>query len=741
MSESAPTCVTVAVNRPLPRLYSYLPDLPARPDLTGRRVLVDFSGSREVAVVTGLGPPPAGAKLKTAQILDPQPLFGPDLRHLLSCASDYYHYALGQCYYTALPALLREGKAASYAQIPGLELTPVQDPKKISAIKSQEQLQILAILAQGAVRRLELRERGISAASENALLKKGLVRKIDLHQDGVPWQSLTGPLTRESGPELNLWQSQAVRSVTACNGYGCFLLQGVTGSGKTEVYLRIIEETLQRGRCALVLVPEIALTPQTFERFYRRFNVPIASLHSALSDRERLDAYLDMQSGRAGILIGTRSALFTPLPNLGLIVIDEEHDSSFKQGDGLRYHAREMCLWRARYCNCPVVLGSATPALESLYRVKQGLYTPLELPKRATGASLPGAELIDLRQEPFTDGLYCGIGQSLERRIGEETAQGNQVVLFLNRRGYARHLICHGCAQILSCPNCDNPLTVHRAEGLLKCHICEYRRPLPARCPGCGSAELLESGFGTEQVERFVRLRYPDAGVVRIDRDTVKDRRDLEESLKSVRQGRSLILLGTQMLAKGHDFPGVTLVGILDVDGSLISDDFRAQESCAQLITQVAGRAGRASRPGTVLLQSHHPEHPLLQQLLNPQAGYPQVAETLLRARLRLNLPPYSCQAYVLCNAPRREDAFLALRELRAGLYARFASNHRLYIGPTLPDKMEKRQNRYHYHLLLSAPARTELDELLAAAQESCLRQGTRSSVRFALEVDPQENC
>ncbi|MGN0909069.1 MAG: primosomal protein N', partial [Succinivibrio sp.] len=614
--------VKVAVNRPLRDAFTYSVDAKDPGKVVGARVRVRFAGSEAVGIVTavcaasdaGVSP----SRIQKAELLDPDGLIPPDVRAMVEFGSRYYHHPIGQCYATAIPKLLRDGARCAYAEIPALKLSESQDAGALAKTRSKEQLQILEILRHGPVRRRELRERGFSAQSENALVKRGLAQKDDLSGSFTPWRELGVDLLRETPPVPGAEQQAAIDAITSCDGFGAFLLDGVTGSGKTEVYLRAIGNALSKGRAALVLVPEIALTPQTFNRFYRRFNVPVASMNSQLSDRERLDAYIDMASGRSAIIIGTRTALFTPIPNLGLIVLDEEHDTSFKQTDGFRYHARSLALVRGRQCGCPVVMGSATPSLESYWNCERGLFSKLRLSSRAGGALMPECRIVDLRSEPLTDGLPAGIGQTLEEKIGEETARGNQVLLFLNRRGFSHHMFCHGCGHVFTCPNCDNPLTVHRAQGRLKCHVCEASFPIPQRCPECGGRTLMETGFGTEQTEDFLKKRYPDVGIERIDRDTVATKAALEERLSRIRSGQSRILLGTQMVAKGHDFPDVTLVGILDVDSGLYSDDFRAREYSAQLLTQVAGRAGRASKHGLVLVQTHSPDSLLLNQLVDP---------------------------------------------------------------------------------------------------------------------------
>ena len=462
-------------------------------------------------------------------------------------------------------------------------------------------------------------------------------------------------------------------------------------------------------------------------------------MHSALTNRERLDAYLDMVNKKSAILIGTRTALFTPIPNLGLIVLDEEHDQSFKQSDGFRYHARSLANIRAKFCNCPVILGSATPSLETIANLQKGLYQRIDLKTRAGGAQPPSIEVINLLDEPLSDGMITGISKTLEDKIGEETAKGNQVLLFLNRRGYARNLTCHNCGHIFMCPFCDNPMTVHHKENTLCCHICEYTIPLPKMCPKCRTYNsLLENGYGTEQVATFLKLRYPDLSIERIDRDEVKSKVELEEHLKRIRSAESKILIGTQMLAKGHDFPDVTLAGILDLDSSLFSDDFRSKEDAAQLFVQVSGRAGRAKKAGKVYIQTRYPEHDLIKLLVTPNIDYINIANFLLAERASKGLPPYTHMAFLLSNSTNRNHAHDFLIKLKEFLDGKLENYPNVTISPVLSDKMEKRQNRFHFHILITSASRQQLADFLKLTQDAVSQTALKGNIRFAVEVDPQ---
>ena len=735
------------LSRPLYSGFDYLCRAD-QPPLPGARVRVPFGSSKDnigvivkVSALPEIGVAAPEHQLKEAELLDEDCVFGEDVFALCQYAASYYHYPLGQCFFTALPALLREGRAAQFKSLPALSVNPDFDPGILQKSELQQQLFQMLLESPKPVFKQELKDRGVSAYTLRALVKKGAA--VETQRQDSPegaWQDkdASQPL-KHQGLTLNPEQQAAADAVLAASSFAVFLLNGITGSGKTEVYLQVIAGILKHGKAALVLVPEIALTPQTVERFYQRFKVPVVLMHSALSDPDRLNSYLMMKYQKAAILIGTRSALFTPIPNLGLIVIDEEHDSSFKQGDGLRYHARTLAVERARLNHCPLILGSATPSMESLFAVQSGKFELLTLTRRAGHALLPSLELVDLRREPLTQGLATGIGRTLEEQIGLETVKGNQVLLFLNRRGYAHQLLCHRCGHLFVCPHCDNILTVHKQEHKLSCHICDSSYRLPDHCPvcGCGAEGLIENGYGTEQIEAFLKKRYPDVGVERIDRDSVKTKAELEVRLERVRSKESMILIGTQMLAKGHDFPDVTLVGIIDVDGGLFSDDFRAQEYSAQLITQVAGRSGRALKPGRVIIQTHHPDNLLLNQLIDPAMSYTQLLTYLMDLRLRLQLPPVTTQAFILANSLQREKAHRFLIELQQALMPLLSRMPEVNAGIVMSDKIEKRHNRYHFHILVSAPTRLLLDEFLneAVLQAAALKTG--GEVRFAVDVDP----
>jgi primosomal protein N' (replication factor Y) len=519
--------------------------------------------------------------------------------------------------------------------------------------------------------------------------------------------------------------------------FGVFLVDGVTGSGKTEVYLSIIDEVLARGEQALVLVPEIGLTPQLVSRFEERFQQrlknPIALLHSGLSDSERLNAWLMAKKGDASIDIGTRSAIFTPLLKPGVIILDEEHDPSYKQQDGFRYSARDVAVKRAQLESLPVVLGSATPSLESLENARQQRYQHLLLPERAGNANHPDVSVIDVRKQPMIDGLSSLLINAMKRHF----QKGGQVLLFLNRRGYAPVLLCHDCGWVSKCKRCDAHMTLYHERGQrrLRCHHCGSERPADHQCPDCESSELHPVGSGTERLEETLTHQFPDIGITRIDRDTTRRKGAMQSLLDSVHEGTSRILVGTQMLAKGHHFPDVTLVGIVDIDQGLFSADFRATERMAQLIVQVSGRAGRAEKAGQVLIQTHHPDHPLLKVLLDE--GYASFANAALDERRLAQLPPYRYFALLRAEATDGRLPMQFLQQAR-GLAEAFAGKDVQLLGP-VPAPMEKRAGRIRAQLLLQSASRSALHNLLTPWLLQLESSKSGRKVRWSIDVDPQE--
>ncbi|HXY76650.1 MAG TPA: primosomal protein N' [Steroidobacteraceae bacterium] len=725
--------IRVALDAPLRRLFDYLSQEGGEPPNPGARVRVPFGRRRLVGLVMGIA---TGSELPLSrlkpilEVLDREPLLdGPTLA-LLEWAADYYHHPVGEVVAGALPKALRSGAAATARE----ELWRVTAEGKRAlgageARRAAKQRALLEVLGAGDGATADALNERLSPWREaaRALLARGWIERTEF-EIALPSASWS---LRSTGPELLPEQGAAVNALErALGGFGVFLLHGITGSGKTEVYLRLIERVLALGRRALVLVPEIGLTPQLVGRFRERFAAPIAVLHSALTDHERLLAWRESASGRARIVLGTRSAVFAPLPELGLIVVDEEHDGSFKQQESaLRYSARDLAIVRAQGAAVPVLLGSATPSLETLHNVTLGRYTHLKLERRAAQAQPPHLKLIDLRTSAIQSGISTAAVLAIERHL----ADGGQVLVFLNRRGYAPTLLCTACGWTAPCRECDARLTVHLAAGRLRCHHCGADAPLPTRCPQCGFA-VKSVGQGTERIEETLAKLFPGVSIARLDRDAVRARGELEEIVRRVSVGETRILVGTQMVTKGHDFPNVTLVVVLNADQGLFSTDFRAPERLAQTIVQVAGRAGRGTKPGEVLIQTEFPDHPLLRSLL--AEGYEGFARAALAERAAAHWPPFSRLAALRDSAKTPEAALRFLSDARA--LAGAATRGVRLLGP-VPAAMAKRAGRYYAQLLLESAERARLHGFLDRWLPKVEALRSARAVRWALDVDPLE--
>ncbi len=731
-----PLIAHVAVPVPLFGEFDYLlADEHLQRAKRGCRVSVPFGRKQLVGVVLSVDHAsslPVEKLRPVGALVDDEPVLTEDIMDLLCWAASYYHHPLGEVISSALPALIRQGQAAQLKQEDVWTLTEAGRQASADELKrAPKQAALLAFVQQAGspVRAAQLNEHWdnwrspVQALVDKALLNVELRSALEAISDGCASEAPSLPI-------LNDQQQNAASKVVASLGeYRCFLLQGITGSGKTEVYLDIIEHALRKNRQVLVLVPEISLTPQLTRRFAERLNTQIASLHSGLNDTQRHSAWVQASQAKARVVIGTRSALFTPMPELGLIILDEEHDASFKQQEGFRYHARDLALVRARNKNIPVLLGSATPSFESLENVKRGQYELLELKQRgAAGSRPPKVSLLDVCKRPMED----GIADELLKRISEHMQQGGQVLLFLNRRGYAPLLMCHECGWTTACSRCDANMTLHHHNQRLRCHHCGYETPAPKTCPECQHESLYIPGAGTERIENALSELFPNRVISRIDRDTTRRKGELDKKLEQARSGEADILIGTQMLAKGHDFPNVTLVGILNADQGLFSADFRGTEHMAQLIIQVAGRAGRGEKAGEVLIQTHHPEHPLLHSLL--ETGYKGFAQAAIEERRQAGFPPYSFMAIVRCEATQKQYGQAFLNEAReqfnyAGIQV---------FGP-LPAPMEKRAGRYRWQLILLSTDRKALHGACRVWVPSLPKLKSASRVRWSVDIDPQD--
>ena len=722
--------VRVALSVPLPRFFDYL----YSPDLTpivGGRVLVPFGSQKRVGIVVDLPASSDVAKEKLKPIidvLDAGSLFNSTTWDWLSWSANYYRVALGDVLFQALPVKLRNGESAvkndrTFWRITDLGKQALESGELKRAKKQIEALNLL--LTQD----LEKGNNEISSAIWSALKGKDYVEEIIVPTEQKSWQQTLGdnPLVNlDNRLTLNKQQALAFSQLLFQEGFNVWLLEGVTGSGKTEIYLQYIEEVLKKGKQVLVLVPEIGLTPQTVRRFQARFNVEIDVLHSNLNDTQRLNVWERARTGQSAIVIGTRSALFTQFSDLGLIILDEEHDGSFKQQDGWRYHARDLGIVLAQKLNIPILLGSATPSLESVNNVQNGKYHHLVLSKRAGNATALRQFVIDLKHQRIQNGL----SEPLLQRMQEHLEKGNQVLLFLNRRGFAPVLLCHECGWIDECHHCEKPYTYHQHQRVLRCHHCGAQKTVPMQCGHCGSTHLVTTGLGTEQLEETLKARFPQYNIARIDRDSTARKGKLEGYLEDIQQGKSQILIGTQMLAKGHHFPNVTLVALVNVDNALFSLDFRAEERLAQLYVQVAGRSGRAEKQGEVVLQTHYPDHPLLTTLL--EKGYQAFAEETLKLRHNMGLPPFSFQALFKAQCRHAEEAENALSQLASFFYEQKIEGLQV-LGP-IPAPFSKKAGQYRWQLLLQHASRKQLQAALSRYSPELIKS---SQVRLILDVDP----
>lgn len=736
MSKSSLSVVQVVINASLRGFFDYfLPEnISSSLNLIGCRVLVPFGRQKQIGIIVAVDQQSSISieKLKTIdEIIDNSSLFTPKIFELLRWASRYYHHPLGDVLFTALPQALRQGEILDNEQKKCWRLNPAVDINKIKKLTPiQKNFLQLFSDAKPMISTLELRQLGIKNSTLNSLYEKNIIETCPLEEACLETNYSNTkkfitplPLTDE--------QQHAIDTVSQQTKFAVFVLQGVTGSGKTEVYLQLIEKCLAASKQALVLIPEIGLTPQTVARFQQRFTVPLSVLHSNLTENERLEAWQDAHSGYAKIVIGTRSAIFAPLQNLGIIVLDEEHDLSFKQQSSFRYNARDLAIRRAQLENIPIILGSATPSLETYHNLSKQHYKILPLTKRVADAQMPKFQLIDMKQHFHHDGLAAKTVAIMR----EHLEQDQQVLVFLNRRGYAPLLMCHACGWIAECLRCDAKYTLHQHPRRLQCHHCESTQAIPSACPNCQQSALFELGFGTERIEQSIQTYFPDIDLIRIDRDTTRKKGSLQSLLTKITDGKKQILIGTQMLAKGHHFPNVTLVVIVNVDQGLHSLDFRATERMGQLIIQVAGRAGRANKPGLVLLQTHTPEHPLLQILL--QQGYLAFLDKILIERKTTQWPPYSHLALIRAEANNKELPSDFLSEV-------FSHRKKLatigveLMGP-IPSPMERKAGFYRAQLLVQSSQRASLQTGLSLLVETLTASKKSSRVRWSLDVDPQE--
>jgi primosomal protein N' (replication factor Y) len=662
------------------------------------------------------------------EVLDAEAVFSPSQLKLCTWLSQYYKHPIGEVLHSAMPVALRKGESSELKALQYWTLSELGQQADLQAFsRAKKQLELINRLKTAEIEQSKVRSE-FGPSIVKALVDKNMLQSMEkTPASETDWHH---NLCVGEKPTANVEQAIAISAIEQKLGeYACFLLEGVTGSGKTEVYLQAIEQVLKQGKQVLILVPEIGLTPQTVGRFERRFGLDVGMLHSNLSDKERLLVWQQSRRGQLAIVIGTRSAIFTPMLKPGLLIVDEEHDASYKQQDGLRYHARDLAVMRAREEKIPLVLGTATPALETLNNALNGKYQHLQLQERAGNALATKQHVFDIRNQP----LQCGLAKGMIERIEQHLQQGSQVMLFINRRGFAPALVCHTCGFVEQCKRCDKPYTLHKGLYKLQCHHCGAAKAIPKSCNECNSEELVAMGVGTEQLEQGLTELFPQYSSVRIDSDSARGKTRLNDMLDKINKNQYQILVGTQILSKGHHFPNVTLVVILEVDGALFSADYRAAEHLAQLVTQLAGRAGRAEKPGEMWLQTHDPSHPLLQDLVNN--GYAHFARYALLERQHAALPPHTFQALFKAQAHSAQQAHQFLQDV-SSLFSHTPGI--MCIGP-LPALMEKRQGQYRMQLILQSTQRAHLQVALSHHMPSIDALPLANKVRWAIDVDPQD--
>ncbi|WP_185964444.1 primosomal protein N' [Aliikangiella marina] len=732
--------ISVAVNVPLRRLFEYrlAADYPIPPQV-GQRVTVPFGKQTKTGVILAIssfedyhGDLPVEKLKFITSILDEQSLFGPSLLKLYQWMEKYYHAPPGEIWQTILPSELAKGKPAERSRDSIWQITQqgrealAGNQVAKNAIKQKLTLAKLNENRHG-ILHSRLADYDIQYTTLKTLAGKNWVLRDFIDALPIAHDQITN---LPNNLVLTEQQTKAIQAISqSLEQYQTFLLFGVTASGKTEVYLRLIEQVILQGKQALVLVPEIGLTPQTLKRFKDRFNVNIVVLHSGLTDQQRLQNWLQAKSGDAQIIIGTRSALFSELFSPGIIIIDEEHDQSFRQQQGFRYSARDVAMVRASFENIPVVLGSASPSLESLINVDKNKVRRLDLTEKAQSQTDVKFRIIDLKKQSLINGLSRDLIAGIRHHLDAKS----QVLLFLNRRGYAPVLLCHECGWSSLCQRCDIHYTYHHQSHYLQCHHCGSNRKAPTQCPQCQSEQVVPVGLGTERLAEAVTALFPDAKIARIDRDTTRRKSAMNDYVDAIKGGEIDILIGTQMLAKGHHFPNVTLVGLIDMDGALYSADFRAPEYAAQLITQVSGRTGRSSKAGEVIIQTHHSDHPMLSQIIH--SGYATFAESAIEERVEAELPPHSFAAMFQAEAPFVDPVKTFLQDTKQ-ILDRYSNLKVELLGPC-PALYTKKAGKFRYQLFLQSVNRNQLHQLLSLTMNDIESLASAKKVRWRVEIDP----
>jgi primosomal protein N' (replication factor Y) len=682
----------------------------------------------------------ADIDIREAQsLVDSVPVCSPEILQLARWVADYYSCPLGEVIKAALPPgmtpTLRRSRQAAFAKPKLRRFVRLSSQSSDGKLTAAQQRVISTLVTNGPMQlQLLLQTAGVSASTISSLEKKA---RVEIYDEAIRRDPLSDSLgVTSSEHTLTVAQASVLQQIEqqmSSGGYSAFLLHGVTGSGKTEIYMRAMQKALSIGRSAMMLVPEIALTPVFSRQLRSRFGDQVAIFHSSLQKGERFDEWTRVKNGEARVVIGTRSAVFAPAKNLGLIVVDEEHESSYRQQESPYYNARDVAIVRAQKESATVVLGSATPSLESFNNARKGKYQLLSLPERIAARPLATARIIDMRNVFARHSKPKVFSDELLEAIRETHERGEQSIILLNRRGYSSFILCRSCGETIQCPNCDVTLTYHRSERVIVCHYCNHRAPVPRVCPACGKKYIYYVGEGTEQLEEMLRMLFPALRLARIDRDTTTRRKPFEQSLADFSAGKIDTLVGTQMLAKGHDFPNVTLVGVVSVDAGLALPDFRSAERTFQLITQVAGRAGRGHRPGRVLIQTYHPYHYALRHAC--AQNYEAFYEEELRNRQNHSYPPFVALASLLVHGPDLSRVRADSLELRKQLDLVNQDRRSRVLGPA-PAPLSRLKGEHRFQILIKSQSRKNLREIADAAMKAIAAGGVNLR-SINLEIDP----
>jgi primosomal protein N' (replication factor Y) len=735
--------IKVAVLSPLDSLFDYRPENGKKIEdyPIGSRVNVPFGSTKKIGIVISYSEKSKlnFEKLKPINsLIDKDPIVGKDFIKLATWISEYYIHPFGDTLFNMLPNILRKGGSYNpYVMNMWKTNKKGQDLPLNTISKTPKQKRLLELLREKKsnlkeISELDILKQGFSKEIIKKLFHKNLIEKYEKFYIPEKSQSLIDGKSENSNLKLTHEQKLSIDTIyNKLSSFEVILLDGITGSGKTEIYFQVINKVLASMKQVLVLIPEISLTPQTIQRFTKRFSKKIAIFHSKLSEKERLLAWRACKEEEAEIIIGTRSSIFTPLPNIGLIIIDEEHDSSYKQNDGLHYSARDIGIVKAKNQNIPIILGTATPSLESFHNAQKNKYTHTKLKQRAGNAKLPNIQILDIRNKVLDNGF----SEEAIHLIKNTLKSGKQVLVFINRRGYAPLLMCHDCGWNALCPQCDARLTVHRKQEALRCHHCNFSSRIPEKCNSCESKNLVFIGQGTQRNTETLQNLFPHFPVIRIDRDSIQNKKSFEKYIKKINSGDPLILVGTQMLAKGHHFPLLSTIVILDIDQGIYNPDFRSEEKVTQLLTQVSGRAGRAEHEGNVLIQTYVPDNDILSSW--KKGGYHGSIVEILKNREFHELPPFTHMGVIRADSTKPDEAFRFLKSLIDNNRNDCSQNCQI-IGP-IPLIMEKRAGRHRAQIIFKSKKRFDLNKTINNFKTLINSNKKNYRLRFSIDIDPSE--